>query len=118
MSSTKPFEYRIPFSEDYPKLAFPLFPTIRLERGTTYYSIKRIYTIYVQTVKKGFAMLVSKYFMKLGELPQALIRFDTYPTVTFNDFYRKMVQFHAKTSQWQGLNTLMLILYLLWIERL
>jgi len=113
-----PFEYKVDFSEDWPKLAFPLFTTFRIDRGTYYYRAKRIYAIYVKRIKRGFAQLEAVLSMKLRDIPLPLIRFDTFEQITLQEFYQKLEQWHSKNSHWRSLDTLFLILYLLWVVKL
>lgn len=115
---TQPFEYKIEFSEDYPKLAYPVFTTIRLDKRTDYYHVKRIYAIYVIGIKRGFAQLESILASKLRDIPLPLIRFDTYEQITIEDFHQKLKLWYSQKPQWHDLETLFLILFLLWVIKL
>ncbi len=113
----QPFEYRIDFLEHYPKLDLALFTTVRLDKGTNYYAGNRIYAIYVKDEKLGFAMLVAKIKQALGLIPLPLIKFDTHEHVTKQDFFDQMHKWYSKKIQWHGQDTVMLILFLLWVEK-
>lgn len=118
INEPRPFEYKIDFSEDYPKLAYPLFTTSRLDRGTDYYYVKRIYAIYVKQIKRGFAQLEAILTSKLRNIPLPLIRFDTYEQITLDEFYLKLEQWYKNKPLWHGRDTLFLILFLLWVKKI
>lgn len=113
-----PFEYRIDFSEHYPKLDLLLFTTVRLDKGTNYYSGNRIYAICEKNERIGFAMLVGKIKQALGLIPLSLIHYDTYDHVTKQDFFEKMHKWYSRKIQWHGQDTTMVIIFLLWVKKL
>lgn len=106
----------INFSEDYDKLQHPLFTTIRFYT----YIPGKIYPICLNEQPKGFALLIHVYFCEMSQLNASFIEYDTKfkgKGATPSKFYEVMERFYGKLEGWNGKDTILKVLLLLWVEK-
>lgn len=76
MANGRSYELKVPFSEFYEKLRYPLFPTTRLNRGTRYYRVGNVYNIYIKQKFEFKALLISIQAYLLKEINELLSYYD------------------------------------------
>jgi len=119
---------KIHFSEYYEKLKLDLFTTIRLR--ISYYQCFNTYEIHVKRKKFAICQIISVQPIKLGTLLKIprLIEIDT-DGMKPREFYELMSQFYNPkhypgrirtrfTNHWRGMDTWLVILFLLKIDNL
>ncbi|MHA1425866.1 MAG: hypothetical protein ACTSQI_07745 [Candidatus Helarchaeota archaeon] len=113
--------YRINFAEFYEKLKYPVFPTVRPERGTTYYRLFYPVTIEVKGVpvfkaqiigiQRCLLMDLSLKFMYWDILKMdSTMKYSKYSTTIKQEYFIKMRNWYKKEEFWKGLNTKILVL--------
>ena len=111
---------RISFQKEWSKLQYPVFPTIRLDRGTGYYLFGKKYEVVLGSFEKptkvlGIAELIGRIPLQLKSISPTLAKVDADCSVfELKNFFTDL---YSNNKLWKGENTRLLLLFFAWVER-